>query len=187
MGRREFGAGTLPAGVDSDNAPGLAEARTIAARRGVVLEIHDISNVYGAQVMASIRNECREGFSSDTGKISYSDQAAWYARNRGSIIARLYSVGRNNPVGYGLLRRDAAGRLVSSVAVLPEWSGRGIGAAITADIIRATRERVFATARLDNPAAVALHRDADWIRTGDDGRLAHFVTRPEIASEYNGG
>lgn len=153
----------------------------------MVLDAYEIRNVYGAQVMASIRNECRAGFSNDTGSISYADQAAWYARNRAGIIARLYECGRNNPVGYGLLRRDDAGRLVSSVAVLPDWGGRGIGAAITADIIRATRERVYATARLDNPAAVALHRAEDWIRTGDDGRLAHFVTRPEIADEYNGG
>ena len=161
--------------------------RIIRTRNGTELVIVEVRNVYAAQVMAIIRNKGAAGFSADNGQISYSDQAAWYAKNADSITARLYCVGYNYPAGYGLLRRDDSGRLVSSVAVDPEFTGRGIGAAITADIIRATRETVYATARRNNPAAVALHCAADWVRTAEDSRLAHFETRPEVAAEYNGG
>jgi GNAT superfamily N-acetyltransferase len=124
------------------------------------------------------RNACREGFSTDTAEISEEQQQAWWAANRDSVLAWLYQDGHLEIVGYGLLRRTEDGRWWSSVAVLPQYTGKGYGKAITADIIRACPAAVvWATARRDNPAAVKLHDLSDWeIIDGPDERLVYFRT-----------
>lgn len=83
-------------------------------------------------------------------------------------------------VGFGLLRLDDDGRWYSSVAVVPECAGRGYGGAITADLVRRLDATVYATARIDNPAAIRLHREDDWYETNRDDRLVYFKTKPHV-------
>jgi RimJ/RimL family protein N-acetyltransferase len=131
-----------------------------------------------------IRNTCKDGFSHDNDVITPEAQQAWWLRLKlyGDVQAWLYYIIENDYgsiVGYGLLRRDDS-KWYSSVAVLPEYAGRGYGGAITADLVRRSDEPVYATARIDNPAACKLHREADWAETHRDDRLVYFLTRPHI-------
>lgn len=126
-----------------------------------------------------IRNACKDGFSHDNDEISMQQQAAWWVLMRDKVKAWLYWV-ELDVVGYGLLRQTDDGRWWTSVAVLPQHAGKGYGGAITADLVRRADEPVWATARLDNPAAMRLHREADWQETGRDERLVHYCTRPAV-------
>lgn len=149
-----------------------------------------------ALIMGHIRNRCAAGFSHDTGQISDDAQLAWWNSDGLYKEAWLYLTGRGlHPVGYGLLRETTPdGKdgfdLVSSVAVLPEYGGRGFGKAITAHLIRSIKlytdagDNITASARLDNPAAMALHRAEDWRETGRDDRLVYYRVFDSVA---NGG
>lgn len=142
---------------------------------------HRVEDDSDVEAVRMIRNACRAGFAHFTGEISRDQQAAWWEAGAGRLIGYLYTTSRREVVGYGLLRQTDDGRWWSSVAVLPSHAGRGYGGAITAHVIRcAPGGVVYAEARLDNPAAVALHRAEDWARTGEADGLAHFVTRSDI-------
>lgn len=127
-----------------------------------------------------IRNECRDGFSYDNHEISIEEQAQWWHENHGRVRCWLYATGTDGYVGFGLVRRDDDGRWLSSVGVVPAASGKGYGGAITADLVRRVDEPVYGSARLDNPAAMRLHREADWEEIGRDERLAHYRTMPHV-------
>lgn len=144
-----------------------------------------------ALVMGRIRNACAAGFSNDTSQISEADQLTWWRDYSVVKNAWLYLTGRGlHPVGYGLLRAELdnlpSWHEVSSVAVLPEYGGRGYGKVITAHLIRRSSctkddgDILDASARLDNPAAMKLHRSEDWIETGRDDRLAYYRVRDAV-------
>lgn len=128
------------------------------------------------ELLRRIRNACKDGFAHDNDEISVPQQEAWWKRMCSSVKGWLYWHGYK-AVGYGLLRKTDDGRWWSSVAVLPESAGYGYGGAITADLIRRSDTRVWAEARLDNPAAMKLHRSADWEEWKRDERVAHYRTR----------
>lgn len=134
------------------------------------------------ETLRQIRNVCKDGFSFDNEEITPEDQVGWWILMRGKVKAWLYWSGAE-VVGYGLLRQTEDGRWWSSCAVLPGHAGKGYGGALLADLVRRTTGVVYATARLDNPAAVRLHRSADWIEHDRDERLAHFRTRPHVWHE----
>lgn len=152
----------------------------IPCKDGRALEAVPVSDFIAVQVMRQIRNVCREGFSNDHSEISPAAQTEWWDSIKGRAVAFLYSEPFGAWVGYGLLRPDADGRTVSSVAVLPEYAGRGYGGAITRHIVRQASGTVYATARLDNPAAMALHNADDWVETGRAGDLAFYRTREAL-------
>ena len=134
-----------------------------------------------------IRNECRHGFSHDNEFITVAQHEDWWHKNCGSLVAAIYAVALRpahnvSAVGYGLLRKDERSRWVSSVAVSPAWGGRGIGGEITDRIIRKA-SKVYAWARLDNPAAMALHRTGDWRETHRDDRLVYYETWDGICNQ----
>jgi len=170
----------------------MTQVTAECARLG--LRAFQVESGIQVEVLRLIRNECRDGFAHDNEVISEIAQRAWWVANRGLVAAWLYSYGGRPPdtgvapetVGYGMLRQTADGRWWSSVGVSPQHTGRGYGGAITADVVRRCNKPVWASARLDNPAAVALHRAADWVRLADDERLAHFVTRPHVYDEVLG-
>ncbi len=145
----------------------------------MMLRAERIERLGQVELLRRIRNACRDGFSHDTHEISPIQQRTWWQAHRGRMRAWLYADG-DTFVGYGLLRQTEDGRWWSSVAVLPEHNGRGYGGTITADLVRRSDEPVWATARLDNPAAIRLHREADWEWLGQDERLVHFRTRPHV-------
>jgi GNAT superfamily N-acetyltransferase len=125
-----------------------------------------------------IRNACREGFAHDNAEISHEQQLAWWQANKARVVGFLYRDLFGFPVGYGLVRRDDEGRWWSSVAVLPQYAGRGFGGAITAHVIRQCPAGVvYAQARKDNPAADRLHNRRDWEVVGEDDRLWHYRTK----------
>lgn len=136
-----------------------------------------------AQVMRRIRNACRDGFSHATAEIRPGEQALWWNANRDRVQAWLYEAGDGRGfIGFGMLRplNGDDGPLVTTVAVLPLHRGHGHGKAISRDLVERAGDRpVAGQARLDNPAAVALH-DADyWERVeGPDPRLAYFRAIP---------
>lgn len=138
------------------------------------------------ELLRVIRNTCRSGFSHDTEEISPGAQRDWWLRYRQFVVALLYfkADAAWAPVGYGVLRQNPAeGKWYSSVAVLPDWTGHGYGKAITAHIIRqCPDDEVYASARLDNPAARALHQAVDWEVTGSDERLEYYRTRRDLGA-----
>lgn len=148
----------------------------------LALVARPIEDVVDVEALRQIRNACKDGFSHDTTEISAQAQRAWWVAQRGRVKAWLYW--RSDLViGYGLLRQTDDGRWWTSVAVLPFCAGQGYGGAITADLIRRSDGPVYATARLDNPAARRLHRAADWEETGRDERLVYFQTRYSVQAE----
>lgn len=134
------------------------------------------------ETLRLIRNACKDGFSHDNEEISQQAQAAWWIVMRGRVKGWLYWSGAE-VVGYGLLRQTDDGKWWSSVAVLPDQAGMGYGGAITADVVRRMPNIVWATARLDNPAAMKLHRSTDWEEWQRDDRLAHYRTMPHVYQE----
>lgn len=133
------------------------------------------------EILRVIRNACKDGFSTDNEEITPQQQEAWWTLMSGKVKAWLYvATASTETVGFGLLRQTDDGRWWSSVAVVPEAAGHGYGGAITADVVRRSDETVYATARLDNPAAMRLHREADWEETGRDDRLVHYATKPHV-------
>ncbi len=151
------------------------------------LNCHMIVTPQDVEMLRVIRNACRAGFSYDTEEITPEAQKEWWVKNHDRVLGVLYQKPGEGwaVVGYGLLRRDMDGRWYSSVAVLPEHTGKGYGGAITAHLIRqfkAERDTsdVYASARLDNPAARALHRPDDWDVIGQDERLEYYRTKPDI-------
>lgn len=124
-----------------------------------------------------IRNTGRAGFSHDQAFIPQEAQEAWWVAHCGDCIPYLYQDCDGFVVGYGLLRRSEDGRWWSSVAVLPPYTGRHYGGAITRHIIRQSPTGVvWASARLDNPAADRLHNRKDWEVLGEDHELRHYRT-----------
>jgi hypothetical protein len=137
-----------------------------------------IAAPHQVELLRSIRNACRAGFSTHTAPISREQQARWWAEVAGKIVAYLYRDGDGKHPGYGLLRQTEDGRWWSSVAVLPWHAGHGYGGAITRHIIRQSPAGVvWASARNDNQAALRLHCAADWEAIGCDQDLTYFRTR----------
>jgi GNAT superfamily N-acetyltransferase len=134
------------------------------------------------ETLRLIRNACKDGFSHDNSEISQQQQEAWWTLMRGKVKGWLYWVG-GEVVGYGLVRQTDDQRWWTSVAVLPDCAGRGYGGAITADLARRLSCAVWATARLDNPAALRLHRVDDWDEIGRDDRLVTYRTKPHVYHE----
>jgi hypothetical protein len=131
------------------------------------------------EALRLIRNACKDGFSHDNAEISPAAQLAWWVLMRGRVKAWLYSAD-GHLVGYGLVRQTDDGRWWASVAVLPEEAGQGYGGTITADLVRRVDVPVWGQARLDQPAAMRLHRAADWEEIERDDRLVTYRTLPHV-------
>lgn len=127
------------------------------------------------EALRLIRNACKDGFSHHNDMITPQAQEAWWSVSKDHVKAWLYS-NLGHLVGYGLVRQTDNGRWWASVAVLPELSGKGYGGAITADLIRRCEGPVYGQARLDNPAAMRLHRATDWEEIDRDDRLVTYRT-----------
>lgn len=135
--------------------------------------------------MRLLRNATKDGYSAFNENISEAAQITWWRVNRANLRAWLYADEAGLIVGFGLLRRDDAGRWLTTVGVLPEHSGRGYGKWITHDIVFRAPGRCWAAARRDNPAAVALHVGEDWeVIDGYDPRLVYFRTRPSEPRDF---
>ena len=83
-----------------------------------------------------------------------------------------------------LLQRED-GTWVSSEAVLPGFEGRKFGGRILSHLIGSVRHEVYARARIDNPAAVALHNSREWDQTGVDDQCVYFRTKPKVRIEHS--
>lgn len=138
-----------------------------------------------ALIMGRIRHIQRAGFSADNSAIDEDRQRAWYAEMRNRLNAYLYRDGDGNAVGFGALIQQDSGTWVSSVAVLPEFGGRGYGRAITHHLVTSVRHEVYARALLSNPAACALHNALDWEVTDEDDTCRYFRTRPKIRTAHS--
>lgn len=131
-----------------------------------------------AYLMVDIRNACREGFSNENNVITPEQQREWWVATEGKRLAWLYHDEGGHRVGFGLLLLHDDGLWTTTVAVLPEFAGKGYGKYITHDIVVRCPGECRATARKDNPAAVRLHILEDWdIVDGPDDRLVYFRTK----------
>lgn len=174
--------------LSTDSQPGFAKpypqvriempAVKYATVEDLEIRAEAVETLEQAYHLANIRNACREGFAHDNEPISAQRQRAWWVAMKGRIKPWIYRDWIGFSVGYGMLRQTEDGRWWSSVAVLPEVAGKGYGGAITADLIRRVDHVVYAEARKDNPAAMRLHRAADWEVVGEDERLMHYRSRP---------
>ncbi len=142
----------------------------------------NVQNLGQIERVRLIRNVTRAGYSHHNAEISEAEQIVWWEREKPQ--AWLYADEASEIVGFGLLRQDDQGHWVTVVGVLPEHGGRGYGKEITHDIVMRSPGPCWATARRDNPAAVALHVRADWIEVpGVDPRLVYFRTRRDSSSD----
>lgn len=139
------------------------------------------------ELVRIIRNQTAHGFSNYTDQISEAAHIAFWEREKPLAWVYLDELGR--PVGFGLLRYELdRDHWITVVAVLPEFGGRGYGKWITRDIVSRAPGRVWATARRDNPAAVALHVAEDWeTYDGPDQRLVYFRGRQAIGDKAQCG
>lgn len=145
----------------------------------LLLNAWPIESSEDVEILRQIRNACKDGFSHDNNAISQPAQEAWWVLMRDRVRAWLYWH-EADIVGYGLLRQTDDGRWWSSVAVVPSAAGHGYGGAITADLIRRIEEPVWAEARLDNPAAMRLHRMGDWEELGRTETHVSYRTRQSV-------
>lgn len=144
------------------------------------LRVVPVTNWGHAETMRLIRNCCRAGFAHDTAKIGRRAQRKWWDANRARLVGALYYQA-DSAVAYGLLRQTDDGRWWSSVAVMPRFGGCGFGRLVTQHIVRQSPDGVvWAEARKDQPAAMALHRADDWEVIGEDETRMHYRTRPDI-------
>lgn len=136
-----------------------------------------------AEIIRDIRNICRDGFSTETREITSAQQMQWWAETRPRRLAWTYRDSYHNLVGFGLLLKQDDGLWTTTVAVLPEFAGKGYGKEITRDIVSKCPGECRATARKDNPAAVKLHVSEDWdIVDGPDERLVYFRTKAGVTA-----
>lgn len=79
---------------------------------------------------------------------------------------------------YGLVR-EASGEWWNSIGVHPSYQGRGLGSFITHDVLQRHDGPVSAIVRRDNPAALAMHHDADWeiVEGPEPELLVHFRSK----------
>lgn len=144
-----------------------------------------VQNPEQIELVRIIRNVQSAGFSHFNGQIAERDHLSWWHETKPQ--AWLFADERTEVVGFGLLRKDDLDRWATVVAVVPGFTGHGYGSWITHFIVEQTPGRCYATARLDNPAAMALHHPRDWQRIeGEDDRLAYYVTWPRYASAWPG-
>lgn len=139
-----------------------------------------IEHIGQVEALRQIRNACKDGFAHDNTQISELAQRAWWVAHKDRVKGWLYATPDYVLVGYGILRQTDDGRWWSSVAVLPAHAGSGYGGAITGDLIRRIDVPVWASARVDNPAAQRLHRKSDWEELGRDDKLVHYRTLPHV-------
>ena len=102
------------------------------------------------EMLRQIRNSGREWMTRDTAEITPEQQDKWW-KARGVAAGNVWLFRESaTDVGYGLLRRDADGRLWCSLAVLKAHQGRGHGAAIYRWLALAVGETVWAEILADN-------------------------------------
>jgi hypothetical protein len=130
--------------------------------------------------MGRIRDTCRAGFSADTTPIDDARQLDWWRWNHERVRGWLFDDAGGNTVGYGALLQQPDGRWVSSVAVLPQFGGRGYGKAITTWTVLSVDHAIYARARLDNNPARRLHDDLIWEFITADNENEYYVTRPKV-------
>lgn len=132
------------------------------------------------RLLGQIRDERREGFSHDRTPIGAARQLAWWAEHRELLDAWLFADKDGETVGFGVLRQEADGRWYSSVAVRKAHSGHGYGLTITSWLVLQWPHEVWASARDDNPGAMALHDDLVWEQYGWHEGLYLYRTRPKV-------
>lgn len=129
------------------------------------------------QTLAEIRNECSGSFAHDNSTITPFRQRRWWQVMRGRVHAWLYATPLDDVIGYGVVRQEADGRWWNSIAVRPQWRGRGFGAQITADVLDRHPWPVWAQVRLDNPAALRMHHTREWEEIERDDTLVTLRSR----------
>lgn len=143
------------------------------------------------EALRVLRNMTTGTYAHFNWEITPDQQSRWWQDSRKAVRAWLYwlradadDLPLSSVVGFGMLRRSSFdGRWWATVGVDPQFTGRGYGGAIMADIVRRIDGPVYSMARLDNHAGMRLHRARDWeqIDAGADAeRLVAFATKPHV-------
>lgn len=125
------------------------------------LEAVPITSAEQVELLRTIRNETRWDFSNDNSEITEAHQRAWWVVMRGRISAWLYYSGPEL-VGFGLVRLDIDGKWWNSVAVLPGYRRHGYGTAITSDLVYQNPGPIYASVKVNNQPALAMHHAELW-------------------------
>jgi ribosomal protein S18 acetylase RimI-like enzyme len=148
------------------------------------LNARRVGDGHDVDMLRSIRNACKDGFAHDNEAISVQAQKAWWIVNRDRVKAWLYWREGDGIIGYGLVRQTDDGRWWNSIAVLPLFAGKGYGSAITADLVARCSPywQIWAEVRVENIAAMRMHRRDDWELMGFVGGLAQFRSRIKVTA-----
>lgn len=142
-----------------------------------ILTAMPVANEHGVELLRTMRNATRQGFSYFNDEISAADQAAWWERMRGKVLAWIYATARGLIVGFGVLRQTDDGRWWTTTGILPEHRGHNYGKAIMHDLVTRSPEPPWSAARRDNLAAQKLHVVEEWIKILQDDRLIYYRAR----------
>lgn len=98
------------------------------------LEIRPVTTFGEAQIMRSIRNECRDYMTNDTSHISFFRQARWWRKVKDDPNWWLYLLWYNgSPIGYGIVRVKAGVHWLSG-GIIEQSRGHGFGRKLFGDM-----------------------------------------------------
>lgn len=132
-----------------------------------------------AQVVFDIRNHHDSRiFFHNQEQLKWEDHVRWfeqqYLRGGENRCYVLESVGR--VVGYCRLDKQSTGCAILSIAVDPEYRGRGFGSFLLNDVIRRISEGVIVNAEVisDNQASRALFENSGFIFDEESNGIRHY-------------
>jgi GNAT superfamily N-acetyltransferase len=148
-----------------------------------VISFAAIDSLERAEQLRVLRNECAEWMTKDTSQISPERQARFYAEKitTGKVEGFLL-LGDSEPVAYGLLVWDEAGRAWSSTGVKADRRGEGFGRMVTVENVRRALAHgvpMWAEVRADNAGQQRICRTAGYhmVETLDRDGVAVDVMR----------
>lgn len=141
----------------------LASSSSIACSHKLVKSLGE------ALVLRRIRNTCRKFLTNDQRHIGFWRQILWYffdyQRRLQSLRIYLFYNSKNEPVGYGALKRCPEGYSITE-CVSPKHRGQGYGKAILQTLTalgREERQNLIAEIWSENKQSVSLHERSGFV------------------------
>ena len=119
-----------------------------------MISFEPVDDLYKAEVLRVLRNECAGWMTKDTSHISEQRQVEFfYQKITTGKIEGFLMFSDGEPVAYGLLIWDEEGRAWSSTGVKASGRGQGFGRAVTVENVRRAHAHgvpMWAEVRADN-------------------------------------
>ncbi len=152
------------------------------------LDVRTVTSWADVEMMRRIRNSGAERYSTHREHITHADQVQWWTREAGGLQAYLFSPSDTmGDVAFGLLRYHD-GVYWTTVGVLPEAGGRGIGSSALDYLVMSVAPVMCrAIVLLSNVASIKIHRlVADggyWVHIADHVDRAMFRTALSVVAQ----